>query len=262
MHVTHTEMFALLFRIVSMVAMVTSATCVWIDPDTPASAHKTRSYAGNKEHVLVMSDEFNRPGRTFRDGDDPMWTAIERSDDDQTSGGKKSLQFYNSSYAFTENGSLVILTTTEDTTWRGYNPFLKKYTKLKRTFRSAMVQSWNKFCFTGGIFEADITLPGSSSIGGLWPAVWLLGNLGRATYEGSTNLVWPWSYSKCNRELQKAQLISGCDITEHFELHPHQGRGATEIDIVEIMPGNSSLPVVPKDVKMPYTSMTLQVRTP
>lgn len=41
----------------------------------------------------------------------------------------------------------------------------------------------------GGIIEMDAILPGEHDIGGLWPAFWLLGNLGRATYEASTNLV-------------------------------------------------------------------------
>ena len=69
-----------------------------------------------------------------------------------------------------------------------------------------MVQSWNKFCYTGGILEVDVQFPGRSDVGGLWPAVWLLGNLGRATFEASTNLMWPWSYDKCNRDLQRAQV--------------------------------------------------------
>ena len=62
-----------------------------------------------------------------------------------------------------------------------------------------MLQSWNKFCFTGGIIEAELQFPGRHDTGGLWPAFWLLGNLGRATFESSTNLMWPWSYDTCNR---------------------------------------------------------------
>jgi beta-glucanase (GH16 family) len=45
-----------------------------------------------------------------------------------------------------------------------------------------MVQSWNKFCFTGGILEVDVLFPGRHDVGGLWPAVWLLGNLGIIKY--------------------------------------------------------------------------------
>lgn len=152
------------------------------------------------------------------------------------------------------------MTTTEDTKWRGWNPYKKKYETMQRNFKSGMAQSWNKFCYTGGILEVSVTFPGRSDVGGLWPAVWLMGNLGRATYEASTNLMWPWSYPKCDREQQRAQEISGCDITSHYSLIPGQGRGATEIDIIEVMPGPSGkLPIVKNNVQRPYTSMTLQL---
>lgn len=45
-----------------------------------------------------------------------------------------------------------------------------------------MVQTWNKFCFTGGIVETSVVLPGINNVMGLWPAVWTMGNLGRAGY--------------------------------------------------------------------------------
>jgi beta-glucanase (GH16 family) len=232
----------------------------WVDPDTPNDKKKTRSKTDGQEYELIMSDEFNRDGRHFHDGFDPMWTGIQRSDDDQTSQGRKSLQYYNSSYIKTENGSLVITTTTEDTKWRGWNPYLKKYDTMTRHFRSGMVQTWNKFCYTGGILELSVKFPGRHDVGGLWPAAWLMGNLGRATFEASTNLMWPWSYEKCNRELQHAQEISGCDVTEHYNMKPGRGRGATEIDVIEVMPGpSSSLPLVKNHVTRPYCSMTLQV---
>lgn len=232
----------------------------WVDPDTPINKRQTKNLATGVIFDLVMSDEFNRPGRKFRNGHDPMWTGIDRSDDDQTSQGRKSLQFYNSSYISTANGSLIITTTTEDTKWKGWNPYKKKYETMSRHFRSGMLQSWNKFCYTGGILEVDVQFPGRHDIGGLWPAVWLLGNLGRATFEASTNLMWPWSYDVCDRSLQKAQEVSGCDITNHFGLNAHQGRGATEIDIVEVMPGPSTpLPIVKNNLTRPYNSMTLQI---
>ena len=233
-----------------------------MDPDTPDSKRHIRSFTDPHHHYeLIMSDEFNIPGRKFHDGYDPMWTGIDRSDDDQTAQGRKSLQYYNSSYVKTANGSLIITTTTEDTKWRGWNPYLKKYEQMSRHFRSGMVQSWNKFCFTGGILEVSVKFPGRWDIGGLWPAVWLLGNLGRATFEGSTNLMWPWSFDKCNRNLQHAQEVSGCDITGHYNMQPGKGRGATEIDVVEVMAGPTTpLPVVKNHVTRPYGSMTLQVK--
>src|SRR5258708_33957127 len=45
-----------------------------------------------------------------------------------------------------------------------------------------MMTSWNKFCFTGGLIVANVSLPGASNVVGLWPAIWTLGNLGRAGY--------------------------------------------------------------------------------
>lgn len=145
-------------------------------------------------------------------------TGIDKSDDDQTSSGRGSLQFYNASQISTKNGFLVIETTTEETKWKGFNPYKKEYQTMSRHFKSGMLQSWNKFCFTGGILEVDIQFPGRHDVGGLWPAVWLLGNLGRATFESSTNLMWPWSYGDCNRDMQSAQEISGCDVTQHYSL--------------------------------------------
>ena len=68
-------------------------------------------------------------------------------------------------------------------------------------------------------------LPGSATIGGLWPAIWLLGNLGRNTYEQSTNKIWPWSFDKCDFEKQAAQEISACDKTSHFGMAAGKGRG-------------------------------------
>lgn len=53
---------------------ITSSFTGWIDPDTQ-NEHKTMtSYTDGKQYDLIMSDEFNREGRTFKDGDDPMWT--------------------------------------------------------------------------------------------------------------------------------------------------------------------------------------------
>ena len=109
-----------------------------------------QSYSDGKIYDLVMSDEFNRDGRSFKDGDDPMWTAIDKSDDDLASNGR-SLEYYNSSMAYTKGGNLVIETNADDTVWTGFNPFTKKDEVMTRNFKSAMVQGWNKFCYTGGI---------------------------------------------------------------------------------------------------------------
>ena len=67
--------------------------------------HHVKSYSDGKTYDLVMSDEFNRDGRTFTDGHDPMWTALDKSDDDLASNGR-SLEYYNSSCVYTKGGWL------------------------------------------------------------------------------------------------------------------------------------------------------------
>ena len=47
-----------------------------IDPATPQSAMSRISVDGTKQ-VLVFSDEFNTDGRTFYDGDDPYFQAVD-----------------------------------------------------------------------------------------------------------------------------------------------------------------------------------------
>lgn len=47
-----------------------------IDPDTPDSV-KTRKDAFGKTQKLAFSDEFNDPGRTFYEGDDPYWLGMD-----------------------------------------------------------------------------------------------------------------------------------------------------------------------------------------
>lgn len=119
-----------------------------------------------------------------------------------------------------------------------------------------MVQSWNKFCFTGGILEVRAKLPGNAFVGGLWPAVWMMGNLARATYVGSSDYMWPWSFHGCDREAQNGQELSGCNEGYHWGVG--KGRGAPEIDLIEGMGGEvKKLPH--SKITTPYVSSSLQV---
>ena len=47
-----------------------------IDPDTPKEFMTRKSHNG-KTQKLVFSDEFNDAGRTFYDGDDPYFQAVD-----------------------------------------------------------------------------------------------------------------------------------------------------------------------------------------
>ena len=243
---------------------LTTTHAGWIDEDTPLHLRTTSSLVDGSTYHLVMSDEFNVPHRSFADGHDPTWTALDKSDDDYSASGGGSLHFYNSStVTTTPDGMLTISSVLESTSWTHYDALKKVYKQETKHFKSGMVQSWDKFCFTGGILEVDVILPGEPDIGGLWPAVWLLGNLGRATYEVSTNNLWPWSYDACDRTKQESQVISACNKVNHFGLNPQQGRGATEIDVLELMGGDSggkALPATSPPISLPYVDMTLQVR--
>jgi beta-glucanase (GH16 family) len=144
----------------------------------------------------------------------------------------------------------------------GFDDELKKRTHVTKHFKSAMVQSWNKFCFTGGIIEAEVTLPGKSEVGGLWPAFWLLGNLARHTYVGSSEHIWPWSSHVCTNKSKSAQRVSGCDRVVHYGLQPYVGRGSPEIDIFEVQPGNikhNTGPFAKSSVGQPFMSSSFQV---
>ena len=39
--------------------------------------------------------------------------------------------------------------------------------KMTKNYTSGMIQSWNKFCFTGGVLELSIKLPGHAFSGGM-----------------------------------------------------------------------------------------------
>ena len=111
-----------------------------IDPDTPESV-RTRTGFDNQEYVLVFSDEFNTDGRSFNPGDDAHWEAV-----DLWYSATGDLEWYQASQVYTANGSLHIRL--EDVATNGMD------------YRSGMLQSWNKFCFTGGYIEVSLTLPG------------------------------------------------------------------------------------------------------
>jgi hypothetical protein len=89
-------------------------------------------------------------------------------------------------------------------------------------------------------------------------AVWMLGNLARATFVGSSDFMWPWSYNECNPKERVSQEINACSKVNHYDLESMTGRGAPEIDLVEAMQGNKEkLPST--NTQRPYQSMSLQV---
>ena len=82
----------------------------------------------------------------------------------------KALHFYSHDNARTTRGVLNITTEQKVNSYMAFNEKTKKFYADKKHVQSAMLQSWNKFCFIGGIIEFSAKLPGYPDKGGLWPA--------------------------------------------------------------------------------------------
>lgn len=208
----------------------------WVDPDSPAIVRSTFALTEGDDrlYTLVFSDEFEQEGRTFRDGEDPRWTAVHKNDITNN-----PLHYYSHDNIRTgQGGKLVLTTEIEPKNFSEYNPVLKTNENQYKEIKSGMLQSWNKFCFTGGIVEFRATLPGKPRTAGLWPAIWMLGNLARATYINSTENLWPFSTNVCDERTRYSQLVNSCPGTNDAGYglgDEHRGRGAPEIDILEVM---------------------------
>lgn len=219
-----------------------------IDNDTPSTAYSKPSWSvSGQEMELVFSDEFTQDGRTFYPGDDPYWEAA-----DLYYWVTNDLEWYDPSAITTKDGKLVIT--------------MSNTPSHNLSYMSGMMTTWNKFCFTGGYIETAVSLPGVDNVIGFWPAVWTLGNLGRAGYGASLEGMWPYSYDTCDVGTVANQSVNGQpplalqdgDPTEDGALnflpgqrlsrctcsgesHPgpahsdgtYFGRGAPEIDIFE-----------------------------
>jgi len=218
-----------------------------IDIKTPSSAYTFPSFADGSDWQLVFSDEFDTENRTFWPGDDPYWEAA-----DLHYWQTNDLEWYWPDQVTTKGGALEIT--------------LAQRSMNNLDYVSGMIATWNKFCFTGGMVLASVTLPGANNVVGLWPAVWTMGNLGRVGYGASLEGLWPYSYDSCdvgtvanqthNNQPQAAlengdpthnnvlsflpgQRLSRC--TCKGEPHPgpvhsdgtYVGRSAPEIDIFE-----------------------------
>jgi beta-glucanase (GH16 family) len=197
-----------------------------IDPDTPESAKQRKGDHG-KTMRLAFSDEFNDPGRTFYDGDDPYFQGM-----DFWYGVTMDLEWYDPDAVTTKDGTL--------------NLRFDAFQNHNLNYRSGMLQSWNKLCFKGGYLEASISLPGRGDTVGFWPGFWAMGNLGRPGYAATTDGMWPYSYhDECDAGITPNQshpdglnYLPGMKLpacTCEGEDHPSPGksRSAPEIDAIE-----------------------------
>nr|XP_018262958.1 glucosidase [Kwoniella dejecticola CBS 10117]OBR85116.1 glucosidase [Kwoniella dejecticola CBS 10117] len=212
-----------------------------IDDDTPEDVKHRTGFDG-EPWSLVFSDEFNKDGRTFFPGDDPFWTAV-----DIHYWGTLDFEWLDPSAVTTKDGNLVIAMTQEPI--------------HDLNLKSGQIQSWNQLCFNKNAYiEVSASLPGNSHVGGFWPGIWTMGNLGRPGYGASTD--GEYTYDSCdvgtlpnqtyvNGTGPIATLTTGAEggplsylpgqrlsaCTCPGEDHPGPdvsvGRAAPEIDIVE-----------------------------
>ncbi|CAL1712544.1 unnamed protein product [Somion occarium] len=208
-----------------------------IDKDTDKQFH---THVGTDGHTynLIFSDEFETDGRTFWPGDDPFWEAVNLN-----YWPTGDLEWYDP-----QDGKLVIT--------------MDEIENHDLNFRSGMLSSWNKFCFTTGYIEVSISMPGAPTAPGLWPGAWTMGNLGRAGYGATTEGMWPYSYDTCDLgtfpnqtdhdgnpsvaatgsdsggplSFLPGQRLSACTCpgSDHPGPSVSDGRGVPEIDILEM----------------------------
>ncbi|KAK2077814.1 hypothetical protein QBZ16_004662 [Prototheca wickerhamii] len=186
------------------------------------------------------------------------------------------MEVYTSDQVTTYNGSMEITISKGVGTGITQN-YEGEVSSVSMAFTSGMVTSWNKFCFTGGYLEASVKMPGDDFTSGFWPAIWLLGNLGRAGYMASTQGFWPYSYDVCDAAAGMVdwsslpgQRVPACADAPGFNRTRYGfaqglGRGSPEIDLFE-MSVPSSLDGVKGTAAAhsgaytpPYVSQTLQM---
>ncbi|KAH9937045.1 beta-glucan synthesis-associated protein-domain-containing protein [Fomitopsis serialis] len=190
--------------------------------NTPQEVRNKKDYVNGNEWQLVFSDEFNTPGRSFWPGDDPYWEAV-------------NLHYWQTGNWMARSHAVTTKDGALEITMLNYTSVL----------------------FQGGLLEVNVSLPGAANVVGLWPAIWTMGNLGRAGYGASLEGMWPYSYDTCDVGTVKNQSLGGVpDNPAAFSWLPGQklsrctcpgsthpgpmhndntyvGRAAPEIDVFE-----------------------------
>ncbi|KAI0744939.1 glycoside hydrolase family 16 protein [Earliella scabrosa] len=175
-----------------------------IDDDTPQEVRTKVDYVTGQTWELVFSDEFNVEGRYFYPGDDPYWEAV-----DLHYWPTGNLEWYDPSTITTRDGALEIT--------------LSEHPNHGLDYMGGMMSTWNKFCFTGGLVEASVVLPGANNVAGLWPAIWAMGNLGRAGYGATTDGMWPYTYDACDVGTAPNQTFMGLPVESTMDNDEHHG---------------------------------------
>ena len=210
-----------------------------VDPETPPSLHTVSGLPWQYDSPttpfdLVFSDEFNDEGRQYTPEDAARvaphgqnhtrkWSATT-----QLAGGDALGDTYYSPYTVTTGDGDLQITASH-------------HRVGSARFVSGQLSSWNRVCFQGGYLEVRYQPPGPAGKqqDAVWTGIWTLGNLARSQWTGSGDGFWPFSYSECDGAVPylagtSPQRVSACDVQRgRFGMHPRQGRGAVELDMIE-----------------------------
>ncbi|KAF9056760.1 glycoside hydrolase family 16 protein [Rhodocollybia butyracea] len=181
-----------------------------VDIDTPSDARTKTSLTDGTEWTLVFSDEFNTDGRSFYPGDDPYWEAVNLNYWETN-----NLEWYDPAAITTANGSLVITyeeKQTHNLSYQGGTSFVLLAGMLKRqscfpvstTLRDVSGDVFSLFYFTHPQCHFLLLYR--------WPAIWTLGNLGRAGYGATLDGMWPYTYDNCDVGTAPNQTINGAPL--------------------------------------------------
>ncbi|KAG1750407.1 glycoside hydrolase family 16 protein [Suillus paluster] len=140
------------------------------------SLHESIVHEPKRLWDLVFSDEFQVEGRTFY----PRRRSILEAPSLHY-WGTDDLEWYDPSQVTTKGGALRI-------TLAKVDPVFNR----NLTYKSGMVQTWNKFCFTGGLIET------SRYSAGIKTMSMVFGLLCRAGFGASLEGLWPYSYDSCD----------------------------------------------------------------
>ena len=115
-----------------------------------------------------------------------------------------------------------------------------KRSHLGASYIGGQLTTWNRMCYQGGYLEVRYKAPGVYGQDGNWPAIWTMGFLVRDNHMIRNLNLWPYSYSECSCPGSQFygvgfdQAISACSARADYGMNPFQGRGAVELDLLEI----------------------------
>ena len=145
----------------------------------------------------------------FYPGDDAYWEAV-----NLWCGATGDLEWYDPVQITMRDGYLVITMDSADTLQAFLTPNSTARFTIDQnhalTYRSGMLQSWNKFCFSSGYIEVSASFPvPDENTQGYWSGM-AMGNLARPGFPAITSGLWPYTYDSCDAGTFPNQTYPTC----------------------------------------------------